>query len=1077
MVRIQFRDSLLLLLVILCSHVSMGQHYFVPNEGQWGNDYAFKTQFGNTTFTIGSDHFGFIQTSYEDEPEGGHSHGHFAGGHFYKMNFVGAQAPSFESVGEAPYYENYFIGDRKYWRDGIQPVEEVYMRQLYPNVDVRVYTQYGQLKYDLLAPSADDIQQVAIYYDGVESVEVKDGRLHVTTSIGENVEIRPYVYHPDSKRAIEASYVLSGDTLRFQIDEDYHGPVVVDPTFIFSTYTGSSKDNWGYSATFDPSDSSVYVAGIVRQAAGNYPTTPGAFDSTYNGGPDVSISKFSSDGTTLLYSTYLGAAQPDQPTSIIADDQGRLVIIGSTGSADFPVDSMGYDTSFGGGNSVTSGSFTFGAGCDLFVTVMNPDGRSLYGSTFMGGAATDGINQGLINNYGDKVRGEVILSPWNTILIATSSSSLDLPLVNSFSTGNAGKQDAWVIELSLDCRQLLWSTTFGNAELESGFSIRVNETTGDIVLAGSTESGALPLASNGAATSSHGMRDGYITIFDSATRAPFATTFTGTASDDMNFLIDLDEQDNVYVLGQTEDGSYPTSPNAISEINPSVFVHQFSPDLSVSMRSLAFGNKQFGSMSISPTAFLVDKCGDVYISGWGGVVGNSTSNTRNMHITKDAFQSTTDGSDLYFAVIDASFRKFNYATYFGANGVEEHVDGGTSRFDNNGVMYQAICAGCGGFDTYPTFPNNVYSRNNGSGNCNLAVTVIAFEQQDATVNVSAPDTVCSPFNLVIYDTITGADIVIWDMGNGDIDTSLTVPQRQYNTPGTYTIQVIALDTNCNTSDTAEISFTVVSATVDANVGVSYDPCDPSRTVNFITPNNNGSAYYWDFGDGTKDTTFGNTSHTYITIGQYTVTVIAQASNCFGSAIDTMTTTIGFYNAPNDPRISFLYDGCNNQGEARFSTQTPNWHIFEWEFDDGRRYNGNSIVVDVEPGFITVTLTVTDTFCNRTVTVSETFEARPLSYAFGGLVPNAFSPDGDGQNDFFQLQEGFTAPTNIGFKIKVYDRWGQLLFESGTADFKWDGTVDGKPLTEGVYFWIVEASSDCGAGAEENGVVHIMKTPE
>lgn len=1074
MARTHFRESLFILAALLCSFLSSGQHYFVPNEGQWGDDYAFRTEFGNTTFTIGEDHFGFQQFTFEDEPHGGHSHGHFAGGHFYKMNFIGAQEPTFERVGESPHYENYFIGSQDKWRGGVQPVEEVRMLELYPNVDVHIYTRYGQLKYDLIAPSADDIDQVSIHYEGVESIEVKEGRLHVKTSVGEVVEIRPYVYHPETKRAIDASYQLSGDTLTFNIDEDYHGPVVVDPTFIFSTFTGSTKDNWGYSATFDPVDSSAYVAGIVRQAAGSYPTTTGAFDSTYNGGPDVAISKFSSDGTTLLYSTYLGSNGVEQPTSIIADDLGRLVLIGSTGSIDFPVDSMAYDTTFNGGASVSAGTFNYGNGADLFVTVMEPDGRSLYGSTFLGGSGTDGINLNLQANYGDAVRGEVILSPWNTILVATSTNSIDVPLVNSFNTGNAGKQDAWIVELSLDCSQLLWSTAFGGTEDETGFAIRVNETTGEIVMAGSTESAALPQQASGAISTAGGQRDGYITIIDSATRQPTSTTYNGTPFFDMNFLMDLDEQGNVYVLGQSA-WNYPTTPNAISEISPSVFVHEFSPDLTVSMRSLAFGNKQ-QTYAISPTAFLVDRCGDVYISGWGGNVNGNLSNTRNMHITRDAYQDTTDGSDLYFAVIDASFRKFNYATYFGGIGLDEHVDGGTSRFDNRGVMYQAICAGCGGFSNYPTFPNNVHSRTNQSTNCNLAVTVIAFEQQEASVNISTPDTVCSPFNLSVSDTIVGADIVIWDMGNGDIDTSFAVPQRLYNTPGTYSIQVIGIDTNCNTSDTATLTFTVVNPSADANFGLSYDPCDDDRVVNFITAGS-GSTYFWDFGDGTRDTTRGNTTHIYPAVGEYTITVIARADNCFGTAYDTSTANIVFYTPATTPQIDFLYDGCNNQGEARFSSNTPNWHIFEWEFSDGRTFTGRSIVADVSAGFVTVILTVTDTFCNRTFAVTQTFEAQPLSFAFRGRVPNVFSPDGDGINDFFQLQQGYTPPDNFGFKVKVYDRWGQLLFQSGSADFKWDGTVDGKPLTEGVYFWIIEASSDCGSGAEENGVVHIMKTPE
>lgn len=1062
-------------MIVLSPLFISAQNYFTPNEGQWEGDFLYRSTFGNTTFYIANDHLGFTQVTYEGERHGDHVHGPISQGHHYRMKFINANQPNVEGSVEAPHYENYFLGKERNWRTEVHPVEEVLLSELYDGVDMRIYTRYGQLKYDLLSSSADHINQVAFYYDGVEDIRIIDGRLHVYTSVGENIEIRPYVYNPESKKAIDAAYSLSGDTLRFVIDEDYHGPVVVDPTFIFSTFTGSTKDNWGYSATFDPLDSSVYVAGIVRLAMGNYPTTTGAFDTTFNGSVDVSITKFSSDGKTLLYSTYLGGGSIEQPSSIIADTLGQLVVMGSTGSVNFPTTQNAYDTVFNAGASAAVNIFTYPQGVDMFVTVFNASGTGLIGSTYAGGTGSDAVNLNMAINYGDEVRGEVIISPWNTILIATSTTSTDIPLVRTSATGISGKQDGWLVELPMDCSDLLWSTPFGGTEDDAGLAIRVSEVTGDIYVAGGTESATLPNTTNGAFPSAFVGRDGYISVIDSASRAPINTTFNGTSSFDMNFLMDLDRNGNVYVFGQTR-GQYPTSPNAINQLNHSLFVHEFDPSLGSSMRSMAFGNGFSNSLALSPTAFLVDRCGDVYISGWGGSTNSVSSSTRNMFVTNDAFQDTTDGSDLYFAVIDAGFQRYNYATFFGGLGPAEHVDGGTSRFDDRGVMYQAICAGCPGSSNYPTFPTDVHSRDNGSTNCNLAVTVISFDQQNADVELAVPDTVCAPFDLFVIDTIVGADIVIWDFGNGDIDTSFAVPQRLYTAPGTYTIRVIGLDTNCFSSDTATVTFEVVNPAADAAFGLNYDPCDPNLTVSLVTANQN-SAYFWDFGDGTTDTTTGNTTHVFPSVGEFTITVIARATNCFGTVYDTSSATVVFYPPPADPTIDFLYDGCANAGEARFSTSTPNWHIFEWTLSNGDTYSGNYVITTLPTGFITITLRVTDTLCNRTAVVTETFEAQDISVAFGGRVPNVFSPDGDGINDYFQLQEGF-APNNLtAFSVKVYDRWGQLLYASTDMSFKWDGTVDGRPLTEGVYFWIVDAVSECGAGVDENGVVHIMKTPE
>src|SRR5690606_29750837 len=90
-------------------------------------------------------------------------------------------------------------------------------------------------------------------------------------------------------------------------------------------------------------------------------------------------------------------------------------------------------------------------------------------------------------------------------------------------------------------------------------------------------------------------------------------------------------------------------------------------------------------------------------SGWGGILsGGGQGPTTGMPVTANAVQPTTDGADFYFIVFAKDAVALSYATFYGANGVGDHVDGGTSRFNKNGTVYQAVCAGCGSFDTFPT---------------------------------------------------------------------------------------------------------------------------------------------------------------------------------------------------------------------------------------------------------------------------------------------------------------------------------------------------------------------------------------
>ena len=87
-----------------------------------------------------------------------------------------------------------------------------------------------------------------------------------------------------------------------------------------------------------------------------------------------------------------------------------------------------------------------------------------------------------------------------------------------------------------------------------------------------------------------------------------------------------------------------------------------------------------------------------------------------MPITTDAYQSSTDGSDFYIMVLEDDASGLVYGSYFGGSLSSEHVDGGTSRFDRKGKVYQAICAGCGGFDDLPIEPTGAFSPTNNS-NC------------------------------------------------------------------------------------------------------------------------------------------------------------------------------------------------------------------------------------------------------------------------------------------------------------------------------------------------------------------------
>ena len=137
------------------------------------------------------------------------------------------------------------------------------------------------------------------------------------------------------------------------------------------------------------------------------------------------------------------------------------------------------------------------------------------------------------------------------------------------------------------------------------------------------------------------------------------------------------------------------------------------------------------------------------------------------------FQSTTDGSDFYLGVFNPDASSLAYGTFFGGGISAEHVDGGTSRFDKNGNVYQAVCAGCGGSSDFPT-SMGAWSTTNNSTNCNLGA--FKFDLGNITPAISIPQPwVCIPSSYQFDNLSSGGNVYEWDFGDGNSRTIL--PQR------------------------------------------------------------------------------------------------------------------------------------------------------------------------------------------------------------------------------------------------------------------------------------------------------------
>ena len=782
----------------------------------------------------------------------------------YKMCFIGANTTSnIFAEAQKEGLKNYFIGnDQSKWVSGARSYKCLNYGNLYDNIDAKIYTKNNHLKYDFIVKVGGDPSKIKVHYKGVNNLKLTNGILEINLSHISVKELNPiaYQYINNQKQIITCEFILNGTEVSFNFPEGYDKSkdLIIDPTWVFSTLTGSTSDNWGFTATYDLGGN-LYGGGIADGSG--YPTTIGAYDVSFGGNWDAVITKFNPTGTALVYSTYIGGSDADQPHSLVTDPAGNLVIYGVTASTNFPTTSSTYDNSFNGGTWLFEDGIYYNNGIDIFITKLNSSGSALLGSTYIGGSSNDGfsLNNQLKFNYADHARGEVVLDDNNNIYITSSTNSTDFPTSSGAHQQNlGGDYDAIVACFSSDLSTLLWSTYLGGNSGDAGYSVRVNENNNMVAVCGGTLSSNIGATSGTIHSANLGGVDGYIATFDKSNGFLDALTYLGTSSYDQAYILEIDANGDIYVTGQTK-GNYPVSAGVYSNNNSSQFIHKMNSTLTTTDFSTVFGSGS-STVNISITAFLVDNCENIYVAGWGGSTNNE-GNTNNMPITANAIQLNTDGSDFYFIVLDRDAQSLLYGTYFGLNGgawwAGEHVDGGTSRFDKQGIIYQGVCAGCGGYG-FPTSPG-AFSSTNNSSNCNYGAIKIDFDVVGVMAVASAsPNTSgCAPLTVNFTNSST-ANSYIWDFDdNGQMSTAIN-PTYTFNNPGVYNVMLIAIDSStCNISDTTSLQINVTTAIPISTSNVTA--CD---------------SYLW---NGTS----------YTTSGTYTYTTTISAG-CDSTAILNLT---------------------------------------------------------------------------------------------------------------------------------------------------------------------------------------------
>lgn len=470
-----------------------------------------------------------------------------------KLSFLGANPhPRLEPFDRQDTTVSYFTGnDPAGWHADVPVWSGVRYVDLYPGVDLEISGPGGRWGWRLIQRELrSSIERPILRIEGADGVIVDTNLLRLQSG---NEEYVLPLLTVDWVLSDSASVVPVGANVF-----DVSSPFVLFPfeksppssdfqeddpaDLLYSTYLGGQGGDRGQDIAVD-AGGYAYITGQTMSS--DFPTTPGAFDPTYNPSSDAFIVKLDADGGSLVYATYLGGQQWDECLGIAVDANGNAHVTGWTRSSDFPTTPAAYDISH-------NGYF------DAFVVKLNADGTALTYATYLGAGGSDRA-------------GAIVVDSDGNATVAGATSSDDFPTTpGAFDPALDGAGDSFVARLMADGSALVFSTLLGGSDSEGTLDIALDSLAQPVV-AGITWSddfpttpGAFDPTFNGSGPQYSG--DAFVTKLNGNGSGLLFSTYLGGYNGDCDFgcALAVDPQDTVFVTGNTSSPNFPTTPDAYS---------------------------------------------------------------------------------------------------------------------------------------------------------------------------------------------------------------------------------------------------------------------------------------------------------------------------------------------------------------------------------------------------------------------------------------------------------------------------------------------------------------------------------
>ena len=296
---------------------------------------------------------------------------------------------------------------------------------------------------------------------------------------------------------------------------------------VYCTYLGGSGIDRAFGIAVD-SEGSAYVTG--RTQSPNFPMVH-PLQSGLRGVEDAFVAKLSAEGSSLIYSTFLGGSAGDDAHGIAVDAEHSVYVVGGTFSTDFPVRNA-LQSAYGGG------------AVDAFVAKLNPSGSQLVYATYLGGSGDDHPEGVAVNAAGEAY-------------VAGQTTSANFPTVNPFQSTLGGPLDAFVARFNASGTALIYSTYLGGGGLDAASSIAV-DAAGNAYIAGVTASTDFPTAGALQAALS-GSLDAFVAKLNPAGSSLGYSSYLGGNGNEVAYSIAVDSFSCAYIAGATTSVNFPTA--------------------------------------------------------------------------------------------------------------------------------------------------------------------------------------------------------------------------------------------------------------------------------------------------------------------------------------------------------------------------------------------------------------------------------------------------------------------------------------------------------------------------------------